>query len=153
MTCPSCPTHHFGSFLITTHTQKAHRFLSHSLHYATPISLPPTGGLIHDAAAAKSNPVLNTPMRLILHLCALPAWQYTLNATQPSMNQHTISSRNYRARTPAHRFLKLTTKYLLKHKMTQCSTYTTPNLPPTLAACLTVCKGIHSNKCRPIKSS
>ena len=101
----------------------------------------------------KFTAVFNTQLSLILHLSALPAWQYALNTTQPSMDQHTVYSLHCRARTPAHSFLKLTTKYLLKHKMTQCSTYTTPNLPPTLAACLAVCKGIHSNKCRPIKSS
>ena len=106
---------------------------------------------MHSAPAAKSNAVLNTDMRLILDLCALAAWQYTLNATQPSMNEQTVSSLYRRARTPAHRLLKPTTKYLLNHKMTHCSTYTTPGLPPTLAARLALCKAIHSNKCGPLK--
>ena len=46
---------------------------------------------------------------------------------------HIIQSQ-LRARTPAHRLRRRTTKYLLKQKMTHCSTYTTPDLPPTLAA-------------------
>ena len=108
---------------------------------------------IHNAAAPKSNAVLNTQLRLILHLCAPPVCQYSLNATQPSINHQIVSSLHYRARTPAHRLLKRTTKYLRTHKMTQCSTYTTPDRPPTLAARLAVCKDIHSNKYRPAKSS
>ena len=106
-----------------------------------------------NAAAAKSNAVFYTQCRLILHSSALAASQYTLNATQPNMNQHTVSSLHHLARAPAHRFLKRTTKYLLNHKMTHCSTYTTPDLPPTLAARLALCKGIHSNKYRTLKSS
>ena len=108
---------------------------------------------MHNAAPAKSNAVLKTQLSLILHLCTLPVWQYTLNATQPSMNYQTVSSLHHRARTPAHRVLKRTTKYLLNHNMTYCSTYTTPYLPPTISARLAVCKGIHSNKYRPLKSS
>ena len=69
------------------------------------------------------------------------------------MNQHTAPSLHQRAPTPPHRFLKRATQYLLNHKMTHCSTYTTPDLPPTLAARLALCKGIHSNKYRPLKSS
>ena len=57
----------------------------------------------------KSTAVFNTQLSLILHLCPLPAWQYMLSATQPSMNQQTVSSLHHRARTPAHRFLKRTT--------------------------------------------
>ena len=91
-------------------------------------------------------------MRLILHLCALPVWQYTLNAAHTSMNQHTVSSLHYSPRTPPHRFLKRTTKCLLNHQMTRCSTYTTPDLPPTLAARLAPCQSIHS-KYPPVKSS
>ena len=68
------------------------------------------------------------------------------------MNHHTVSSLHQRARTPPHRFLKRTTQYLLNHKMTHCSTYTTPDLPPTLAARLALCKRIHSNKYPPVKS-
>ena len=105
------------------------------------------------AAAAKANAVLNTHMRLILHSSALPVCQYMLNTTHPSMNQHTVSSHHQRARIPAHPFLKRTTKYLLSQKLTHCSTYTTPDLLPTLAACLAVCKGIQSNKHPPVKSS
>ena len=123
------------------------------LHYFTPTYLPPTRQPIHIAAAAKSTAVFNTQLCLILHLCSLPTWQYTLNATQPTMNQRTVSSLHHRARTPAHRFLKRTTKYLLNHKMTHHSTYTTPDLPPTLTARLVLCKGIHTNKYRPVKSS
>ena len=103
---------------------------------------------MHNAAAAKSSAVLYTQLSFILHSCAHSAWQYTLNATQPSMNLQTVPSRHYRARTPAHRFLTRTTKYLLTHTMTHCSTYSTPDLPPTLAARLALCKGIHSNKYR-----
>ena len=113
----------------------------------------PTRRAIHRAAAAKSTAVLNTHMRLIMHLCVLPAGQYTRNATQPSMNHQTVSSLHHRARTPAHRFLKPTTKYLLNHKMTHCSTYTTSDLPPTLPARLALWKAIETNKYRPLKSS
>ena len=67
------------------------------------------------------------------------------------MNQHTAPSLHQRAPTPPRHFLKRATQYLLNHKMTHCSTYTTPDLPPTLAARLAVCKGIHSNKYRPLK--
>ena len=105
------------------------------------------------APAAKSNAAFETHMRLILHLSALPAWEYTLNATQPNMSQQTVSSLHHRTGAAAHRFLKRTTKELLSHKMTPCSTYTTPDLPPTLAARLSLCKGIHSHKYRPLKSS
>ena len=108
---------------------------------------------MNSAPPAKSNPVFNTHMRLILHLCALAVWQYTLNATQPSMNQQKASSPNCRSPTPAHRFLKRTTKYLLNNRTTRCSTYTTADLPPILAARLAVCNAIHSNKYRPLKSS
>ena len=108
---------------------------------------------MHRAAAVKFNTVFHTQLSLILHLCALPVWQHTLNATQPSMNQHTESSLHPHARTPAHRFLKPTTKYLLNHKMTHRSTYTTADLTPTLAARLALGKGTHSNKYRPLKSS
>ena len=107
---------------------------------------------MHDAAPAKSNAVFNTQLSFILHLSAPPAWQYTFNATQPRVNQHTVSSLHHRARSPPHRFLKRTPRYLINHKMTHCSTYTTPDLPPTLAARLAVCKRIHSNKYPPIKS-
>ena len=101
----------------------------------------------------KSTAVFNTQLSLTLDRCALAVWQYMLNATQRSTNQQPVSSLYHRTRTPAHRFLKRTTKYLLNHKMTQSSTYTTPDLPPTLAARLAVCKGIHSNKYSPLKSS
>ena len=104
-------------------------------------------------ADAKCNAVFNAHILLILHLSAPAASQYTLNATQPSMNHQTVSRPNRRARKQADRFLKSTTKYLLNHKITHCSTYATPDLPPTLAARLAVCKGIHSNKYRPLKSS
>ena len=69
------------------------------------------------------------------------------------MNQHTAPSLHQRARTPPHRFLKRTTQYLLNHKMTHCSKHTTPDLPPTLAARLALCKCIRSNKYPPVKSS
>ena len=108
---------------------------------------------MHSAAAAKSIALFHTPMRYTLHLCAPPVWQYTLNATQPNMNQPTVPSLHQRARTPPHRFLKRTTQYLLNRKMTHCSTYTTPDLPPTLAAPLALCKAIHSNKYPTVKSS
>ena len=108
---------------------------------------------MHSAAAAKSNAVLNTPLSLILHLSAPAVRQYTLNAIQPSMNQHTVYSLYCRARTPAHRLLKRTTKYLPNHKMTHLATYITPYLPPALAACLAVCKGNHYNTYPPVKSS
>ena len=107
---------------------------------------------MHNAGAAKSYAEFNTQLSLNLHLSAPAMWQYTLNATQSSMNQHTVSSLHYRARTPAHRVLKRTTKYLLNDKMTHRSTYATPDLPPTLAARLAVRKGIHSNKYRPVNS-
>ena len=71
---------------------KTRQLLSHTLHYINPTYLPPTHHPIHNAAAAKSNAVFNTQLCLILHLSALPVWQYTLNATQPSMNQQTVSS-------------------------------------------------------------
>ena len=108
---------------------------------------------MHSVAAAKSNAVFYTHMSLILHLYALAASQYTLNATLPSLNQRTVWSQPYRPRPPAEHFLKCTTQYLLTHKMTHCSTYTTPDLPPMLAARLAVCTGIHSNIYRPLKSS
>ena len=60
---------------------------------------------------------------------------------------------HYRPSARMHCLCKRTTKYLLNHKMTQCATYTTPDLPPTLAARLALCKGIHSNKHRQLKSS
>ena len=82
---------------------------------------------MHSFADAKSNALLHTHIRLMLHLSAPPEWQYTLDATHPSMNQHTASSRHYHGRTPPHRFLKRTTQCLLNHKMTHCSTYTTPD--------------------------
>ena len=88
-----------------------------------------------------------------MYLHAPATRQHTPNATQASMNQESVCTLHYRARTAARRFLKRTTKYLHNHKKTQCSTYTTPDLPPTLAACLAVCKGIHSNKYPPVKSS
>ena len=87
------------------------------------------GIIVHSAAASKFNAVLDTQLRLILHLCALAAWQYTLNATQPSRIEQAVSSLQYLPRAPPHRFLKRTAKYLLNHKMTHCSTYTTPDLP------------------------
>ena len=108
---------------------------------------------MHNAAAAKSNAVFNTQLSLILHLCPPPVWQYTLNASQPSMNQQIVSSFHYRSSPRVHRLLKRTTKYLLTHLMTRCSTYTTPHLPPALAARPAVCKRVHSNKYRPLKSS
>ena len=108
---------------------------------------------MHSAPAPKSNAVVNTYMRLILNLCALASWQYTLIATQPCMNQHTVSSLHHRASAPAHRFLKRTTKYQTNNHTTRRSTYTTPDLPPTLPARLAVRKGIHSNNYRPLKSS
>ena len=129
------------------------RFSSNTLHWTARIQLPPIPHSMHSAAAAKSNPVFDTQLSLILHLCALPAWQHMLNAAQPSMNQHTVSSLHHRARTPAQRFLKHNTKYLPQRKTKHCSTYTTPDLPPTLAARPALCKGIHSNKYRPLKSS
>ena len=89
----------------------------------------------------------------MMHLSAPAAWQYTLSATQPSMNQHTVSRLHHRARAATHRLLKSITKYLLNHKMTHCSTYTSPDLPPTLAARRALCEGIHSNKYRPLKYS
>ena len=95
---------------------------------------------MHNAAAGKSTPVFNTQPRLISHLSSLPAWQYTLNVTQHSMNHQTVSSLHQRARTPPHRFLKCNIKYRLNHKITHCSTYTTPHLPPTLTARLAYVK-------------
>ena len=127
-------TYHFGCFLISKQTQKQ-------------------AGSCNTLYTAKSNAVLNTQLSLILHLCPLPAWQYMLSATQPSMNQQTVSSLHHRARTPAHRFLKRTTKYVLNHKMIHCSTYTHPNPRPTLAGRLALCKGIHSNKYPTLKFS
>ena len=97
---------------------KTRRFLPHTLHYITPIFLHPSPHTMHSAAAAKFNAVLNTQLSLILHLCAHPVLQYTLNATQPSMHQQTVSSRHYRVSTLAHRFLKRTTIYLLNNKTT-----------------------------------
>ena len=95
-----------------------------SSHTLYTILLPSRGD-----ATAKSNSVSNTELSLILHLSAPAVWQYTLNATQISMNQTTVSILHYSARTPAHRFLKRTTIYLLNNKMAQCSTYITPYLP------------------------
>ena len=106
-------------------------FLSHTLHYITPTT--PTPYSIHDAAAAKSNAVSNMQLSLILHLSAPAAWQYTPNPTQPTMNQHTVSNRHSRSPTPVHRCLKRTTQYLLTGKITPCSSWTTPDFPPTLA--------------------
>ena len=101
----------------------------------------------------KSNAVFYTPLRVIWHFCAPPVWQYKLKATQPRMNHQTVPRRCYCGRKPAHRFFTHTTEYLLNHKITHCSTYTTPDLPTTLAARLAICKAIHSNKYRPLKSS
>ena len=130
------------------------RFFPHTLHYISPINLPRIPHSKRDAAAAKSNALSNTHMLLILHLSALAAWQYTLSATHPTMNQPTVPSHHQRTRTPpTHRFLKRATQYLLNHKLTHCSSYTTPDLPPTLAAPLAVCKAIHSNKYPPVKFS
>ena len=67
-----------------------------------------------------------TQLRLILHLYARPVWQYTLNATQPCTNQRTVRSRHFPTCTRAHRLLKRTNRYLVTHKMTHSSTYTTP---------------------------
>ena len=133
--------------------KKTHRFLSHTLHYITPIYLPAIPHSMQSAPAAKTNPVFHKPIRLILHLPSPSAWQYTLNATQPSMNHLTVSSPIHRARTPAHRFLERTTKYPPNNQPIQSSTYTSPDLPPTLVARLALCTGIHSNKYRPLKSS
>ena len=127
--------------------------LSHASHYNNPAYLPPTPNPICIAASAKFSAVFNTQLGLMLHSSALAVWQYTLNATQPSMNHHGVSSLHYPARTPPHRFLKRTTKYLLNHKITHCSTYTTADLPPILAARLQVCNEIRFNKYRPLKSS
>ena len=132
---------------------KSRRFLPHTLHYISPIYPPPTPRSKHSAAAAKSYALFHTQLSLILHLYALPAWQYTLNDTCTSFNQHTVSSLHYRPCTPAHCLCKPTTKCLLKDDMTHCSTYTSPDLPPTLAAPFALCKGIHSNIYPPIKSS
>ena len=115
---------------------KTHCFLSHTSHYIILTEPPPTGHSIHNAAAAKSNAVFNMQLRLILHLCALAVWQYTLNTSQPSMNQETVCSRHYRARTRTHRLLKRTTKYLGTHKMTQCSTYRAPGQASTNLCCV-----------------
>ena len=79
-------------------------------------------------------------MRLILHLCALAVWQYTLNASQPSMNQQTVSSPHYRSSARVHRLCRRTTKYLGTHKMTTRSTYTTPDLPQHLLPVLLYAK-------------
>ena len=122
--------------------------MPHTLHHITPIYLTPILHSLRNAAAAKSNAVFNTQLCLSLHLCALPVWQYTLNASQPSMNQQTVSGLPYRSSARPQRLLRRTTKYLLAHKMTHCSTYTTPDLPPTLAPRLALCKAIHSNKYR-----
>ena len=108
---------------------------------------------MHNAAAAKSSAVLYTQLSLILHSCAHSAWQYTLNTSQPSMNQQTVSSFHYRPSARVHRLCKRITKYLLNRTMTTRSTCTTPDLPPTFAARLALCKGIHSNKYPPLKSS
>ena len=147
------PIYHFGFFLITHHTQ-APTASCHTLHSVLPgFRFPPS--TTQSKMLQQPNPMqtLNTQVRLILHSCALAASQHTLNAAQPSINQHTVSSLHYRPRTPVHRFLKRTTKYLLNHKMTLCSTFTPLDLPPTLAARLAVCKRIHCNKYRPLKSS
>ena len=69
------------------------------------------------------------------------------------MNQQTVSSFHYRPSARVHRLCKRTTKCLCTHTMTTRSTCTTPDLPPTFAARLALCKGIHSNKYRPLKSS
>ena len=134
--------------------------MSQCLHHVTPIELAPIPDSMRSAAAAKSNAVFSTQLSLILHLCtqlslilhlcAHPVWQYTLNAAQPSMNQTDVSILHYRARTPAHSFLKRTTIYLFTHKLIQRSTYTIASI---LAVRLALCKGIHSNKYRPVKSS
>ena len=146
------PTYHFASALNKTQTQNRH-FLPSTLHYTTTNYLPPTHHSMHSATAQTSNALFNTQLRLILHLCAHPVSQYTLTATpQPSMNRHTVSSLHQRAPAPPHRFLKRTTKCLLNHKMTHCSTYTNPDLPPTLPATLALCKRIHSNKYPTAKS-
>ena len=143
------PTYHFASFPIAAHTQSP-AASPHTLYTVLPaLSLPQSA----TQCTALQLPTPAQHMLQSLHLFALAAWQYTLNATQPSMNHQTVASLHQRTRTPAHRFLKRTTKYLLNHKMTHCSTYTTPDLPPTLAARLAICKGIHSNKYPPLKSS
>ena len=73
-------------------------------------------------------------LSLILHLCPLPVWQYMLKATQPSTHQCAVPIRHSRPRTPAHRFLKRTTKYLRTHKKhrappTQTLTFLQHQLP------------------------
>ena len=118
----------------------------------THLTAPPSHAM-HNAAAPKSTAVLNTQLSLILNLSAPAAWQYTLNVTHPGMNQPAVSRPHYRARTRVHRFLKHTTKHLLNNKMTHCSTYTAPDLPPILAARLALCKGIHFNIYPTVKSS
>ena len=146
------PTYHFASLLNKTHTQ----ILTSSCHALYTILhrlSPPTPQSTHNAVAAKSNAVFHTQLSLIVHLSAHPVWQYTLNVTQPSMNQQTVSTLHCQARTPANSLLKRNTEYQLNNKMTQCSTYTTPDLPPALAARPALCKAIHSNKYRPVKSA
>ena len=128
---------------------KTHRFFSHTSHYISHTLLPRTRHEIHNARAATSNAAFNMQLRLVSFFSPLPVWQYTLNTSQPCMNQQTVSSLQYSPRRRVHRLCKRTTKYLLNHKMTHCSTYTTPDLPPTFAARLALCKGIHSNKYPP----
>ena len=85
-------TYHFGSFINTIHTEKpaAARHVLYTI--LTPFRFFPNSHSMHSAPPAKSNAVFNTLLVLILHLCALAAGQYTLNATQPNMNQHTVAS-------------------------------------------------------------
>ena len=101
----------------------------------------------------KSNAVFSTPLCVIWHFSAPPVWKYTLNATQPRRNHQTVPRRCYCGRKPAHRFFTHTTEYLFNHKITHCCTYTTPDRNTTLADRLAICKAIHSNKYRPLKSS
>ena len=150
----SKPTPSIPLRLLPNHNPSSQRlrFLFHTLHYTSTHYFHPARQSIHKAGAAKFNAVFNTTICLCVRLSAPSVWQYTLKTTQPSMNHHTVSSRHYPARTPPHRFLKHTTKYLLNHKMTHCSIYATPGLPPTLVARHAVWQRIHVNTYRPLKS-
>ena len=87
---------------------------------------------MHNATAPKSSAARLTQLRLVLHLYARPVWQYTLNATQPCLNQRTVRSRHFPTCTRAHLSLKSTKRYLVTHKMTHASTRTTRGVVWTL---------------------
>ena len=108
--CPSCPMQRhllqqiLASQIRLTKSQhttsppsQTHPILKYSPVLATHFTLhcdhsAATLHSTHSAEGAKSNAAFNTQLCLILHSCSLPVWQYTLNATQTSMNQQAVSS-------------------------------------------------------------